>query len=373
MAFTSLLLLLLQFPPAGSWPERLDPAYDAVAAFAIANEAATDRNLEIAHYQSFGREPFGDGIGPFKERGPATGLIIRNGVIVAKWGEPERVDMTFSVTKSFLSATVGLAFDRGLIPDIHQPAHLLMAPIHLYDPFPRSRAERVGEPMLLELFGTPHNRSITWDHLLRQTSDWEGSLWGKPDWADRPERDIRTDLARERHAAGTVYEYNDVRVNVLALAALNVWRRPLPEVLKAHLMDPIGASGTWRWMGYDQSWVVIDGSLMQAVGGGGHWGGGMFINAYDMARFGWLLANDGVWNGRRVLSSQWLSWAATPGVVNADYGFMNGFIRADGGIAHLGNGTNVVFVHPERKIVAVARWIRNDQLDTFLKMVLEVR
>ena len=63
--------------------------------------------FELAHYQSFGREPFGDAVGPFKTRGDATGLIIRRGYIVAEWGDPHRVDMTFSVTKSFLSTVVG--------------------------------------------------------------------------------------------------------------------------------------------------------------------------------------------------------------------------------------------------------------------------
>ena len=37
------------------------------------------------------------------------------------------------------------------------------------------------------LFESPHNSKITWEHLLRQTSDWQGTIWGKPDWADRPE------------------------------------------------------------------------------------------------------------------------------------------------------------------------------------------
>jgi len=41
-----------------------------------------------------------------------------------------------------------------------------------------------------EYFASDHNSRITWDHLLRQTSDWEGTLWGKPDWADRPPKDI---------------------------------------------------------------------------------------------------------------------------------------------------------------------------------------
>jgi hypothetical protein len=58
---------------------------------------------------------------------------------------------------------------------------------------------------------------------------------------------------------------------VLALAALNVWRRPLPEVLKESIMDEIGASNTWRWYGYENSFVVIDGRIIQSVSGGGRW------------------------------------------------------------------------------------------------------
>ena len=87
-----------------------------------------------------------------------------------------------------------------------------------------------GDTELLYLFETPHNRRITWNHLLRQTSDWEGTLWGKPDWADRPGDKPQEWLTRKRNAPGTSYKYNDVRVNVFALALLNVWRRPLPAV-----------------------------------------------------------------------------------------------------------------------------------------------
>ena len=100
------------------------------------------------------------------------------------------------------------------------------------------------------LFESEHNAPITWDHLLRQTSDWQGTLWGKPDWADRPEGERPADYPnRKLSPPGTRYKYNDVRVNVLALAALHVWRRPLPEILREEVMDPIGASNTWRWHG----------------------------------------------------------------------------------------------------------------------------
>ena len=158
---------------------------DAIA-FAIAGETKAPRNLVTNHYQTFGREPFGDAIGPIKERGEPTGLIIRHGYIVAEWGEPLRVDMTHSVTKSLLSTVVGIAVDRGMINSIHDTVRDYVAPIQLYNSSGGgSRADRLGTSDLLFPFDTPHNRMITWDDLLRQTSDWEGTLWGKPDWADR--------------------------------------------------------------------------------------------------------------------------------------------------------------------------------------------
>ena len=44
---------------------------------------------------------------------------------------------------------------------------------------------------------------------------------------------------------------------------MQVFRKPLPEVLKKHIMDPIGASDTWEWLGYDNGWMEIDGRRMQ--------------------------------------------------------------------------------------------------------------
>src|SRR4029078_4485707 len=92
---------------------------------------------------------------------------------------------------------------------------------------------------------------------------------------------------------GTHFKYNDVRVNVMALAALQVWRRPLPEVLREEVMHAIGASSTWRWYGYENSWVEVDGQKMQSVSGGGHWGGGIFIDFSEMARLGNLFLRQG--------------------------------------------------------------------------------
>lgn len=169
-------------------------------------------------------------------------------------------------------------------------------------------------PKGVDLFNSPHNATITWEHLLRQTSDWSGTLWGKPDWADRPPRNQPSAQweQRERHTPGTFFKYNDTRVNVLALAALYVLKRPLPEVLDDAIMTPIGASSTWHWEAYDNAWVDIEGRWMKSVTGGGHFGGGMFISAYDMARFGYLFFQNGKWSDRQLISRDWIDMAKSP-------------------------------------------------------------
>ena len=376
------------YPDAGpAWARRapasvgLDSsALAAAIAFAVQNEATTPRDLELAHVQSFGREPFGDPIGPFTTRGDPTGIILRHGYVVATWGDPSRVDMTFSVTKSFLSTTVGVAVDRGMIRDVQDRVAEYVGPIRSLHPLRSGlSADRPANGAWLEPFTGEHNARITWDHLLRQVSDWDGVLWGKPEWADRPDRDANTWLTRPRKAPGSTYEYNDTRVNVLALAATNVWRRPLPEVLRETIMDPIGASNTWRWMGYETSFIQLDGRAVEVVSGGGHWGGGMFINAWDQARFGLLTLRRGRWKDRQLLSETWIQRALTPTPAQPTYGYMNWFLNTDGQylksatprtFAHVGNGTNIIIVIPEHDLVIVSRWIANGAVDGLVQRVL---
>jgi CubicO group peptidase (beta-lactamase class C family) len=338
-------------------------------AFAVASESDAPKDLALAHELSdFAREPYGFRVGPTTVRAPLNGLVIRGGYIVAEWGETSKVDMTFSVTKTFLSTVVGLAYDRRLIGSLNDPAK-----------------DYVG-PEFLDLFASEHNQKITWDHLLRQTSDWEGTLWGKPDWADRPEGEKPSDYPnRKKYEPGTHYKYNDTRVNLLALVALNVWRRPLPQVLNEHVMEPIGASKTWRWHGYENSWVELDGVKMQSVSGGGHWGGGMHISARDLARFGYLFQRMGVWGDRRIVSEDWIRLARTPGV-NPNYGFMNWFLNRPVGedgkaaakpipaapessVTFRGAGANIVYIDWENDLVVVVRWI-GDGLPEFIGKVL---
>jgi CubicO group peptidase (beta-lactamase class C family) len=357
------------FPERLEWQKRtpeqagIDGAkLDAAIEFAIASENPATKDLAVDLATTFGgREPFDTPIGPVKPRGALNGIVVRHGYVVAEWGETDRVDMTFSVTKSFLSTVVGLAWQKGLIGDVNDR-------VQPYVP-------------LTGLFDSPHNSTITWDHLLRQTSDWQGTLWGKPDWADRPEGKSPRDWPnRPLREPGSFYKYNDVRVNVLALAALHVFRRPLPQVLREEVMEPIGASSTWRWHGYDNAWIELDGQKMQSMTGGGHWGGGMFVSARDMARFGYLFLRDGKWKERQIVSPKWIAMARTPGTANRTYGYMNWMLNTDKSryanapataVSFEGNGSNIIYIDRDNDLVVVVRWIQGRAFNEFIGMVLQ--
>ncbi len=164
------------------------------------------------------------------------------------------------------------------------------------------------------------------------------------------------------------------------LAPTSVWRRPLPQVLKEQIMNPIGASNRWHSTRYRNAWIVLDGQPVQSVSGGGHWGGGMFINAYDMARFGLLTMHKGNWNGKQLISEQWLKQSVMPASAQPTYGYMNFFVNTDKkympgtpatAFVHVGNGTNIIYVDVENDIVMVARWIEKKAADGLIKRVLD--
>ena len=335
---------------------KLNEAVD----FAQENEYSEPKDLRVAILNGFKHEPFHYIAGPTKKRGGPAGVILKNGYIIAQWGDVNRVDMTFSVTKSYLSTIAGLALDNGFISDI---------------------TDRVSNYVWDKTFDGEHNNKITWEHLLNQSSDWSGELFGMKDWADRPPREGGIDDWKNRklNEPGTYFKYNDVRVNILSYSLLQVWRKPLPQVLKERIMDPIGASTTWRWFGYDHAWVNIDGLQMKSVTGGGHSGAGVFINTLDHARFGLLFMNNGNWNGKQLISKNWIKMATIPSSANESYGYMwwlnQGSRKMEGVPDHVfyaaGFGGNYIIIDKKNNLVIVTRWLEPAKMGEMVKLVYD--
>ena len=347
------------------WERDLMPRLQTAAAWASEREVAWSRDLAVEIPRQFEEQPpWNEVLGPVRTRGGPNGLVLRGGKIVAEWGNTLQIDQTFSVAKSYLSLLTGLAFDRGMIGDVHEPV-----------------AHTVDDGG----FEGPHNGKITWHHLLQQTSEWEGTLWDKPDLIDRnrvagggPNRRAKKGTHRDLEAPGGFWEYNDVRVNRLSLALLMLWRRPLPDVFRELVMEPVGASSDWEWRGYRNSTVIVDGRPMESVAGGSHWGGGVFIHARDQARVGLLMQRGGVWDGKRILSEDWIARCRVPCALNQSYGYLwwlnTGRARYPSAPASsyyaMGAGGNLTWIDPEHDLTAVLRWTSPAAADKFMGLVM---
>ncbi len=347
----------------------------SAVAFAQTNESTWPRSMHTGDGEFVGtaylqeRPPLNEVLGPVQPRGGAAGVIIRHGKLIAHWGDCNRADMTFSVAKSFLSVLAGIAVGDGLIADVDEPV----------------RAHAVRGEELAPLFSAGGNPRITWAHLLQQTSEWSGELWTKPDTVDSNRQtqagmdvdNSRKGTHRERQAPGQHWEYNDVRVNLLSLCLLHLFRRPLPEVLADRVMTPIAASATWNWLAYANARAEIDGRLLASVPGGGHWGGGLVISTNDLARFGQLVLERGIWRDRPLLDSAWLDQMVQPCDLNPNYGYM-WWLNTDGNqcadaprtcFFAAGAGSNVIWIDRQNDLLVVCRWMAKDKLGAFLSLV----
>jgi CubicO group peptidase (beta-lactamase class C family) len=309
--------------------------------------------------------PFNRLRGPVHSRGGVSGVIRVRGEEAAAWGEPDRADLTFSVAKTYLALLAGIAHARGML-----------------DP-----ATRVSEQLPGIGFDSPHNRTITWEHLLTQTSEWEGVCFGMPDQVEhyrrvahdpKPPGGKKGDK-RPLQAPGTYWEYNDVRINQLSLALLHLFRKPLPEVFLEAVLRPLGGGENFRWEGYDDAWVEIDGLRMQSVPGGTQWGAGVSISARDQARIGQMLLDGGAHAGAQLVPAEWVERMQQPCAIAPFYGWLtwlnrDGRLFADASRASwfmVGAGGNYVWIDPQRELVAAVRWIDSAHANGFVKRVMQ--
>ncbi len=348
------------FPPAGTWQHKApaEAGMDA-AKLQLAVDWATSHGSKW-DFEKDQVRTFGKILGAIpKQRAATNGIILRHGYIVAEFGDTKTNDPVYSAAKSFLSTTASIAVAKGLI---------------------RSVDDRVAAYVHDGGYESTHNSGITWKHHLQQESEWQGEMWGKnANFLGVEEFGAGARKPRELSDPGGYYEYNDVRINRLALSLARVFGKGLPEVLKENIMDKIGASNEWKWQGYGaKSTVEIKGKPVESVSGGTRWGGGLWMNSQDLARFGLLILNHGKWKGRQLVSEQWLAEATKPSLHGPDYGYL-WWLNTKGkqwpsapvtSFAAIGNGGNIVWIDPEHDIVLVWHWHESGQVDGMIQRIL---
>ncbi len=355
------------FPPAGTWakksPQSLGPSLGMDAAklaaairFAQANE--TKRPLDLSDQERV----FGSLLGSMPtQRAHTNGIVIYKGYVVAEFGDTSFVDPTYSAAKSMLSTIAGVAVRDGKLINLDDSVSKL---IHDggYD--------------------TPHNAQVTWQMHLQQESEWEGEMWGKRhDFVGRLAFGEGERKPRALQTPGTFYEYNDVRINRFALSLLRVFQQPLPDIFRTEVMDVIGASNTWKWIPYHNSYVEVAGKRMPSMSGGTRWGGGMWINSWDLARFGYLWLRGGQWNGKQIVPPAFVKAAITPSQHGPDYGYL-WWLNTQGKnypglptnvFGARGAGSNTVTVSPDHDLVVVWRWHAGNEAEFVKRVIAAIR
>ena len=337
------------FPPKGKWERKApeDVGMDSAKLKEAIEFAKTqDGGWDFARDQV---KSFGPPLGYVpKSRAAINGIIIRHGYIVGEFGDIGAIDPVYSMAKSINSTVAGIAITQGKIKNLDDPV--------------KDYVKDGG-------YDSPHNAKITWRHHVTQTSEWQGELWDRnANFLGAEKFGNAAMKPREINAPGTYYEYNDVRMNRFALSMARLFGKSLPDVLKENVMDPIGASDTWRWLGYDNSYVDINGKKVQSVTGGTRWGGGFQTNDEDIGRLGLLYLNKGRWNGKQIISEAYLRDAVQDSPLGPDYGYLF-WLNTQGkkwpnaprtAFSASGNGSNVIWVDPEHDLVMILRWIKGD-------------
>lgn len=219
----------------------------------------------------------------FAVNGEVIGALYNNGYQEHTRHQP------WSVTKTFIAATVGIAYDQGLVRDLQQPI----------------------EDYIPELVGTAWE-GVTIENILQMES---GVHWDEDtpvlaqntqvqQWIDvlldnatngalgQTRNEFLMSLPKV-YEQGTEFRYNSGNTQVLAWMLENIYGRPYNEVISELLWKPMGAYGDARMI------ADREGSVIASQG--------LYARGYDFVRFGELLRNKGVnTDGRRVISQEWI-------------------------------------------------------------------
>lgn len=351
------------YPPAGSWAKRSaaelgmdQAALDAAVQFAQSREST--RAMDFSDQERI----FGSMLGSVPNiRAKTNGLVIYKGYVVAEFGDTSWADPTYSVAKSMMATVAGIAVRDGKLGNLDEP---------------------VGRTVKDGGYDSPRNALVTWKMHLQQETEWEGTMFGKKDdFVGKEAFGEGERKPRELRRPGSYYEYNDVRINRLGLSLLRTFKESVPDVFRREVMDPIGASNTWRWIPYHNSFVDVDGKRVASVSGGTRWGGGVWINAQDMARFGYLWLRGGKWGERQIVPPAYVKAAITPSQHGPDYGYL-WWLNTQGknypglpsnAYGARGAGSNTITILPDQDLVVVWRWHAGNEAEFVKRVVAAIR
>ena len=243
--------------------------------------------------------------------------IVRNGRLVHYWYDRNRAIDQFdnwigntdnerhvlhSTSKSFTSALIGIAIDQGHI-DSTQVAFLDLFPYETYDNWDPRKADMTLEDALTMRLG------IEWDEWSLPYTNGNNDLVrlnsNNSDWA-KALLDLPLDST-----PGILFAYNTAATNAIGQALENATGEPMAQYANTHLFYPMQIT--------DAEWATTPTGL--PVGGSG-----LYLKTRDLAKFGQLYLDGGMWQGQQLVSAAWVAASVVPHVdvrpfVASSYGY----------------------------------------------------
>ena len=277
-------------------------------------------------------------------------LIARNGKLVfERYFDSDGaagLRNTRSVTKTVTGMLVGLAIELGLIPSVDAKVLGYFADKEpLQNPDPRKAAITVEDFLTMSsLLECDDDNQFSRGNEERMylLEDWakfalDLPIRGFASWTDPP----------ARSPYGRSFSYCTAGVTLLGPLLERATHEPVPKFADEHLFAPLGITGI-RWQ------FQPSGAAMT--------GGGLLLHSIDLLKLGQLYLNGGTWNGRRVVSPEWVSRSLAPHASvreGTEYGYLWWLQRFHAGARDFqafgmsGTGGNKVYVFPKEQLVAV--------------------
>jgi CubicO group peptidase (beta-lactamase class C family) len=214
-------------------------------------------------------------------------VVIRNGYMIWKGTDIDKVHGVWSLTKSFTSTALGLLIDDG------KATLQTLAKDHV--------------PSMAATYST-----VTLRHFTTMTSGYY-AIGDEPRGGYRhgPSVTPFKPGPKPLFAPGSKYAYWDSAMNQFGNVLTQIAGEPIEDLFKQKIADRIGMNRTeWDWGDFGK----VDGIVVN--GGSGNHGKHILICARELARFGHLLLNKGNWNGRQLITESWVN-AATRAQVPA--------------------------------------------------------
>lgn len=218
-----------------------------------------------------------------KAKKTASFLVIRNDSILYEnyfdGYQRDKPYVVFSLTKSFVSALIGIAIDKGHIQSIDQPL-----------------ADFIPE------FAQDGRRHITIRHVLNMTSglnrDDHGFIWWMAEIYYTKDLTHYVTNIKQKYPPGEHFAYKSIDTQILGLCLERATNQRVSTLLNDWIWQPLG-------MEYPAYWNL------DSPGGNAKMYGGLMVTPRDLARFGRLYLNGGQWNGKQILPREWVTKTAS--------------------------------------------------------------